>query len=133
MFPETVKGDLEAGDMEDMADKKTLAIERDNSRAPAQDWSKGIVTHADAEALHGLVWNEGTPVGDHVVSGASVGNHKTGWGAMSSSRDGREQWLNQNRRENNVICRLGDTALGARRRRLKRDLTAGWARRRSRG
>ena len=55
MCPETVKGDPEAGDMEDMADKKTLAVERDNSRAPAQDRSKGIVTHADAEALHGLV------------------------------------------------------------------------------
>ena len=55
MCPETVKGDPEAGDMEDMADKKTLAVERDNSRAPAQDWSKGIVTHADAEALYGLV------------------------------------------------------------------------------
>jgi hypothetical protein len=41
--------------MEDMADKKTLAVERDNSRAPAQDWSKGIVTRADTEALNVLV------------------------------------------------------------------------------
>ena len=47
MCPQTVKGDPEAGDMEDMADKKTLAVERDNSRAPAQDRSKGIVTHAE--------------------------------------------------------------------------------------
>ena len=53
---EMLSQDLEkVVDMEDMADKKTLAVERDNSRAPAQDRSKGIVTHADAEVLHRLV------------------------------------------------------------------------------
>jgi hypothetical protein len=74
---ETVKGDPKARDMEDVVDKKTLAIERNDCCSMTQDRSKGIVTHADTEAVNGLVRNEGTTVGDHVVSGASVCYHET--------------------------------------------------------
>jgi hypothetical protein len=63
--------------MEDIADKMTLAVERNDRCSMTQDRSKGIVTHADAEAVNGLVGNEGTMVGDHVVSGASVCYHET--------------------------------------------------------
>ena len=73
---ETVKGDPKARDMEEVVDKKTLAIERNDRCSMTQDRSKGIVTHADAEAVNGLVGNEGTTVGDHVVSGASVCYHE---------------------------------------------------------
>ncbi len=53
MRPETVKGDPKARDMEDIGDKKTLAIERNDCCSVTQDRSKGIVTHADAEAVNG--------------------------------------------------------------------------------
>ena len=55
MCPETIKGDPKAWDMEDIADKKTLAVERDKSHSTTQDESKRIVAHADAEALNGHV------------------------------------------------------------------------------
>jgi hypothetical protein len=75
---ETVQGDPKAWDMEDVVDKKTLAVERNNRCSMTQDRSNRIVTHADAEAVNGLVGNEGTTVGDHVVvSGASVCYHET--------------------------------------------------------
>ena len=52
MRPETVKGDPKAWDMEDIADKKTLAVERNDCCSMTQDRSKGIVTHADVEAVN---------------------------------------------------------------------------------
>jgi len=45
---ETVEGNPKAGNMEGMADEKTLAVESDDGRAPTQDRGKRIVTHADA-------------------------------------------------------------------------------------
>ncbi len=95
MRPETVKRYPKVGDMEDIADEKTLAIERNGRRSTNQDRGKRIVTHADAEAMNRLVGNEGATVGDHMVCGASVRNHETGWGAMVIGRDGLEQRLNQ--------------------------------------
>ena len=53
MRPETVKGDPKARDMEDIADKKTLVVEKNDRCFATQDRSKGIVTHADAEAVNG--------------------------------------------------------------------------------
>jgi hypothetical protein len=52
MRPETVEGNPKAGNMEDIADEKTLAVERDDCRAPTQDGGKKIVTHTDTEALN---------------------------------------------------------------------------------
>ena len=43
MRPETVKGDPKAWDMEDIADKKTLAVERDNCRSTTQDRAKELL------------------------------------------------------------------------------------------
>jgi hypothetical protein len=110
MRPETVEGNPKAGDMEDIADEKTLAVERNDSRAPTQDGSKRIVTHADAEAVNRLVGDKGPTVGDHVVSSTSVGNHETRWCATACGRDGLEQRLNQRRREYNIVRRLSDRA-----------------------
>jgi hypothetical protein len=110
MRPETVEGNTKAGDMEDIADEKTLAVERNDSGAPTQDRSKRIVTHADAEALNGLVGDKGPTVGNHVISSASVGNHKTEWCATARGRDGLEQRLNQGRREYNIVRRLSGRA-----------------------
>jgi hypothetical protein len=103
MRPETVKRYPKVGDMEDIADEKTLAIERNDRRSTTQDGGKRIVTHADVEAVNRLVGDEGTTVGDHMVCGASVRDHETEWGAVAIGRDGLEQRLNQRRRENNVI------------------------------
>jgi hypothetical protein len=91
MRPETVEGNPKAGDIEDIADEKTLAIERNDSSAPTQDGSKRIVTHVDAEAVNGLVGDKGPTVGNHVVSSTSVGNQETKWGATAHGRDGLEQ------------------------------------------
>jgi hypothetical protein len=110
MRPETVERNPKAGDMEDIADEKTLAVERNDSRTPTQDGSKRIVTHADAEAVNGLVGDKGPTVGDHVVSSTSVGNHETRWCATACGRDGLEQRLNQRRREYNIVRRLSDRA-----------------------
>jgi hypothetical protein len=63
--------------MDDIADKMKLAVERNDRCSMTQDRSKGIFTHADAEAVNGLVGNQGTTVGDHEVSGASVCYHET--------------------------------------------------------
>jgi hypothetical protein len=52
MRPETVEGNPKAGDVKDIADEKTLAVERDDSRAPTQDRSKRIATHTNAEAMN---------------------------------------------------------------------------------
>ena len=112
MRPETVEGNPKARDMGDIVDEKVLAIERNDSGAPTQDGSKRIVTHADAEAVNGLVGNKGPTVGNHVVSSTSVGNHETKWGATARSRDGLEQRLNQSRREYNIVRRLHDRASG---------------------
>jgi hypothetical protein len=112
MRPETVEGNPKAGDIEDIADEKTLAIERNDSSAPTQDGSKRIVTHVDAEAVNGLVGDKGPTVGNHVVSSTSVGNQETKWGATARGRDGLEQRLNQRRREYNIVCRLSDRACG---------------------
>jgi len=98
--------------MEDISDEKALAVERNDSSAPTQDGSKRIVTHADAEAVNGLVGDKGPTVGNHVVSSTSVGNHETKWGATARSRDGLEQRLNQSRREYNIVRRLHDRASG---------------------
>ncbi len=103
MRPETVRRYPKVRDMEDIADEKTLAIERNGHRSTTQDGGKRIVTHVDAEAVNGLVGDEGATVGDHMVCGASVRNHETGWGAAVIGRDGLEQQLNQRWRENNVI------------------------------
>jgi len=62
-------------------------------------------------------------VGDHVVSGTSLCDHETEWGATTSGRDCLEQRLNQNQRENNVVRLLGDRACGVQRERLERDPT----------
>jgi hypothetical protein len=118
MRPETVKENPKAWDVEDIADEKTLAIERDDGRSPTQDGGKRIVTHMDAEAVNGLVGDESPPVGNHVVSGASVGNHETR--STVSGRDGLEQQPNQKRREYNIVRQLSDRACGTR---LKGDTT----------
>jgi hypothetical protein len=112
MRPETVEGNPKAGDMEDISDEKALAVERNDSSAPTQDGSKRIVTHADAEAVNGLVRDKGPTVGNHVVSSTSVGNHETKRGATARGRDGLEQRLNQSRREYNIVRRLSDRACG---------------------
>jgi hypothetical protein len=103
MRPETVKRYPKVGDMEDIADEKALAVERNDHHSTTQDGGKRIVTHADAEAKNGLVGDEGTTVGDHMVCGASVRDHKMEWGVTAIGRDDLEQQLNQRWRENNVI------------------------------
>jgi hypothetical protein len=112
MCPETVEGNPKAGDMEDIADEKTLSVERNDSSAPTQDGIKRIVTHADAEAVNRLVGDKGPTVGNHVVSSTSFGNHETKWGATARGRDGLEQRLNQRRREYNIVRQLSDRACG---------------------
>ena len=55
MNPETVEGDPRRRDMDNMADQDALPIERNDGRAPSQDSSKGIVTHANTEFPNRLV------------------------------------------------------------------------------
>ncbi len=77
MSTETVKGDPKARDMEHILDEETLTIERNDRHSTTQDRGKGIVTHADAKAVNRFVGDEGTTIGDHVVSGTSVRHNKT--------------------------------------------------------
>ena len=48
MGPETVEGDAKLQDVENMAEKVALPVEQNDSHAPPQDRSKGIVTHLNA-------------------------------------------------------------------------------------
>ena len=49
MGPETVEGDAKRRDTKNVADKDALSVERNDGRAPPQDWNKGIVTHSNIE------------------------------------------------------------------------------------
>ena len=55
MGPETVEGDAKRRDVENVANKNALLIEKNDGRTPPQDRSKGIVTHSNAEIPNCLV------------------------------------------------------------------------------
>jgi hypothetical protein len=75
--PKAAEWDGQSRDVEGVPDKHSFTVQSKHGGAPTKDWNKGVVSHADAEIHHPLVGDEGGCVQEHMVGGASVGNHQT--------------------------------------------------------
>ncbi len=75
--PKAVEQDGQSRDMEGVPDKHLFTVQSKYGGALTKDWNKGVVSHADAEIRHPLVKDEGGCIQEHMVGGASVGNHQT--------------------------------------------------------
>ena len=87
MSSETVQRHTEGGDVKDVPDEKALTVQRDDGRAPPQDWSIRVVAHPNTKVADRLVRDEGRPIWKHVVRGPSIRHNET---ERITRRDGSE-------------------------------------------
>ncbi len=103
----TVKWNPKAWDVKHIADEMTLTIQRNNGSPMTKDRGKRLVTHLNPKAADGLVRDERAAVRDHVVSGAGISHNQAERSTTAHGRDGFQQRLNQDGREEDVVNRLG--------------------------
>ncbi len=58
MCAETAEGHGKAGDVEDILDKNSLAVNKEYGGAVTKDGNKGVIAHLDLQICNGLVRNE---------------------------------------------------------------------------
>ena len=78
MGPKTVEGVAQVRYVKTVPDENFLSIERDDGRAVAKDWSKGVVAHPNLLSRDRMVRDERRFIREHMVRGAGVGNQQGG-------------------------------------------------------
>ena len=110
MGAETVEWNPKAGDVQYVADEKTLTIQRNNRSPATEERGIRIVTHSNPKTNDGFVGNEGIAVRNHVVSGTGISHGKTERSPIARGRNGVHQRTNKDGREIDVFNRLSSSA-----------------------
>jgi hypothetical protein len=72
MSTKAVERNHEAGNVENMPNQNTLAVEGKDGHAAAEDRGKKVVAHPHGQSRDGFVSDEAQLVWDHMVGGPSV-------------------------------------------------------------